>query len=64
MELIQYVKWTSPNEERDFLNLAKQYTNDIEFTEAAAKKFNVEKIIIKVALLRFRKKIDKIRNNN
>lgn len=64
MQLTQYVKWETPNEERDFLNLAKQYTNDTEFIEIAAKKFGVDKLTIKVAMLRFRKKIEKIRNTN
>lgn len=64
MQLTQYVKWETPNEERDFLNLAKQYTNDTEFIEIAAKKFGVDKLTIKVAILRFRKKIEKIRNTN
>lgn len=64
MQLTQYVKWETPNEERDFLNLAKQYTNDTEFIEIAAKKFGVDKLTIKVAVLRFRKKIEKIRNTN
>lgn len=64
MQLTQYVKWETPNEERDFLNLAKQYTNDTEFIEIAAKKFGVDKLTIKVAMLRFRKKIEKIRKTN
>lgn len=64
MQLTQYVKWETPNEERDFLNLAKQYTKDTEFIEIAAKKFGVDKLTIKVAVLRFRKKIEKIRNTN
>lgn len=62
MEVIQYIKWTTPNEEKEFLELAKQYTNNVEFIELASKKFNVDKLTVRLALLKFENKINKVRN--
>lgn len=62
MEIVQYVRWTAPGEEKEFLELAKQYKNDSEFIEVCMKKFSVDKITVRVALLRYRKKIEDIRN--
>ena len=62
MEIIQYVKWTKPGEENEFLRLAKQYPNDEEFIPIAAEHFGADKMDIRIAMLRYREKINKIRN--
>lgn len=61
MEIIQYVKWNTPKEEKEFLQLAKQIPTDNEFINAAVKRFNTDKLTIRVAMLRFKDKIKKIR---
>lgn len=62
MEIIQYVKWTQPKEEQRFLNLAKQFKNDSEFIDIAVKEFETDRLTIRVAMLRLKDKISKVRN--
>lgn len=62
MEIVQYVRWNTPKEEKEFLQLAKQYPNDIEFINMAVKQFNTDKLTIRIAMLRFKDKINKVRN--
>lgn len=62
MEIVQYIKWTTPKEEKEFLELAQQIKDNNEFIEAATKKFDTDKITVRVALLRFKDKISKVRN--
>lgn len=62
MEIIQYVKWTKSGEKDEFLRLAKQYPDNNEFISIAAEHFQVDKMDIRVALLRYKEEIQKVRN--
>lgn len=62
MEIVQYVKWTTPKEEKEFIELARQIKNSNLFIQEATKKFNTDAVTVRIALLRFRDKINKVNN--